>query len=360
MTPTDEQAIAFIRDLVDTPSVSGNEAAAVERFIAFADLLGFETETDEAGNGIARCGDLSESATEIALLGHIDTVPGDIPVRIEDGILDGRGSVDAKGPLAAMLCAAARAELSEGVRCTVIAALGEETPHSPGANHVRSRLSPAACVIGEPSGWDGVTLGYKGRLVIHARAETTTSHSAGPEESATDLLLNWWRRVLDRIDAFNNDHTRLFDRVLVSARSISSGGDGLNEWAEIRGGFRLPPALGPDEMEALCREAAPDQLTIEVEGKEVAHAVTRSDPVVQAISSAIRDMGAQPRPKLKTGTADLNVVGPVWNCPIAAYGPGDSTLDHTPHEHLVLDEYLKSIGVLATALPRIAASVIRV
>ena len=47
--------------------------------------------------------------TKIVLLGHIDTVPGEIPVRVEDGVLHGRGSVDAKGPLATFVAAAAEA-----------------------------------------------------------------------------------------------------------------------------------------------------------------------------------------------------------------------------------------------------------
>jgi [amino group carrier protein]-lysine/ornithine hydrolase len=46
----------------------------------------------------------------------------------------------------------------------------------------------------------------------------------------------------------------------------------------------------------------------------------------------------------------MNVVGPVWNCPILAYGPGDSALDHTPNEHIDLAEYTQAINVLAGAL----------
>ena len=39
-----------------------------------------------------------------------------------------------------------------------------------------------------------------------------------------------------------------------------------------------------------------------------------------------------------------------WGCPIAAYGPGDSTLDHTPNEHISIAEYERAISVLSTAL----------
>jgi LysW-gamma-L-lysine carboxypeptidase len=46
----------------------------------------------------------------------------------------------------------------------------------------------------------------------------------------------------------------------------------------------------------------------------------------------------------------MNVVGPVWRCPILAYGPGDSALDHTPNEHLSLEEYARAIDVLEHAL----------
>jgi LysW-gamma-L-lysine carboxypeptidase len=36
-----------------------------------------------------------------------------------------------------------------------------------------------------------------------------------------------------------------------------------------------------------------------------------------------------------------------------AYGPGDSTLDHTPDEHLHLDDYQRAIAVLTAALQRL-------
>jgi LysW-gamma-L-lysine carboxypeptidase len=49
---------------------------------------------------------------------------------------------------------------------------------------------------------------------------------------------------------------------------------------------------------------------------------------------------------LKGGTSDMNVVGVTWTCPIIAYGPGDSNLDHTPDEHIALDEYARAVGTL--------------
>jgi LysW-gamma-L-lysine carboxypeptidase len=47
----------------------------------------------------------------------------------------------------------------------------------------------------------------------------------------------------------------------------------------------------------------------------------------------------------KTGTGDMNILGKAMNVPIVTYGPGDSHLDHTLDEHIVIDEYLNGIQV---------------
>ncbi|GAB4386232.1 MAG: [LysW]-lysine hydrolase [Phycisphaerales bacterium] len=357
--PSDERATEVLLDLVSIRSHSGDERAAVERFVEAADSLGLETFIDGAGNGIARRCTGTSDRRSIALLGHIDTVPGDIPVRIEDGTLHGRGAVDAKGPLVTLLFAAARAQLPPGVELCVIAAVGEETPDSPGARYLKDHMQPDACVIGEPSGWDGVTLGYKGRLIAHARARRTCAHTAGAEASAGDCVVAWWGDVLMLTRRINEGSQRMFDRVQAGIRSLRSDSDGLLDAAELEAGFRLPPGVPPAQLEAeLTRLANIHGVSLAFRGREQACMTDRLDPVVRAISTSIRAAGAVPRPKLKTGTSDLNVVAPTWRCPIAAYGPGDSSLDHTPIEHLSLDEFHRAIAVLSGALSTLAAELI--
>ena len=128
--------------------------------------LGLERcQVDRVGNAIGELGEADARRTFV-LLGHIDTVPGTVPVRIEDldgcPTLFGRGSVDAKGPLAAFVCAAARLgsewARSAGVRLVVVGAVEEESVSSRGARFVRDRFDgqaepvPEACIRG---GFDG-------------------------------------------------------------------------------------------------------------------------------------------------------------------------------------------------------------
>lgn len=350
------QDVQLIFDLVSTQSHSGNEHAAAQVFVEHATQRGLRAYTDEVGNAIAETGcDSGDERAHIVLLGHIDTVPGDIPVRIEDGILHGRGSVDAKGPLAAMLIAASLAEIPDDVRVSVVGAVGEEAAGSIGARHLAPKWSPDACIIGEPSGFDGVTLGYKGRLLCNATARCDNAHSAGQESSASDLLIAWWTEAMSVALAGNDDFDRVFDQVQASVLSMSSHSDGLEERAQMQAGFRLPPRIDTGVLIEHLSSLSTDAITLEFSGAENAHLSDRNDQVVRALSNAIRTIGHRPRPKQKTGTADMNVVAPIWNCPIAAYGPGDSSLDHTPREHLILEEFETSIQVLTEAVERLSS-----
>src|SRR5438034_11450780 len=95
--------IELVRGLVEIPSFSRDEGEAVEWLVARMAERGFRASVDDAGNAV---GEIGDGPRHVVLLGHIDTVPGEIAVRVEDGELIGRGAVDAKGPLAAFVAAA--------------------------------------------------------------------------------------------------------------------------------------------------------------------------------------------------------------------------------------------------------------
>src|SRR4030042_290980 len=100
-----EQAVRFLTNLLGIYSPSGKEEA-IARFLAEEMVkLGFEVGKDGIGNVI---GVVGEGEPVILLCGHMDTVAGHIPLRVEEGKIYARGAVDAKGPLAAMVMAAAQ------------------------------------------------------------------------------------------------------------------------------------------------------------------------------------------------------------------------------------------------------------
>ena len=99
------EPLALLSGLLTAYSPSAHEADAVKYLVRGMRALGFEARIDGAGNAV---GSLGDGPNEILLLGHIDTVPGYITVERRDDALYGRGSVDAKGPLATFVSAAAR------------------------------------------------------------------------------------------------------------------------------------------------------------------------------------------------------------------------------------------------------------
>lgn len=356
-----EQAfIALLREAVQIQSHSTQEADVSRFLVRWMHKHGFRAEMDGAGNAVGTRG---TGEKEIVLLGHIDTVPGDIPVRIEknqDGKLElwGRGSVDAKGPFCTFVAAVSLLpeHVLEKAKFICVGAVEEEAPSSKGAHHAIAKYTPTYCIIGEPSGFDTVTLGYKGRLIIRAHLEKDNFHSAGSDSTAPEDMLRFFTALETWATAFNQDQ-RLFDSVQVALQGIQSGNDGLRQTCDAVIGFRLPPRLNPDDAMRQLEQVRLEQnlhgLRISYTGREEPYRGAKDTPLTRAFRVAMRAKGIQPQLTLKTGTADMNVVAPLWGCPILAYGPGDSTLDHTPTERLELDEYLTAILVLRDALERL-------
>ena len=345
--------VAFLEKLLAIPSPSGEEDTVAEYLVGRMRNLGFRAHRDEVGNVVGMLGD-PEAEREIVLLGHMDTVPGPIPVRRCGNQLYGRGAVDAKGPLAAFVLAAARvAPRLNGAHVLVIGAVEEET-HGCGAHHLARTMEPPYCVIiGEPSHWEGITLGYKGMLTVDYRLVQPGGHSAGERPGPAEKAVSFWNRLMTYSEELNRGRSGHFDTLDSALRDFRTFSDGLDDGAEMNIVVRLPPGADVTDLQqkmlTWCNGAK-----LSFPGSDPAFRSEKNTPPVRALLRAIRAKGGRPRFKLKTGTSDMNVVGPAWNCPIVAYGPGDSSLDHTPDEHIDLREFRRAIDVLAPALETLA------
>ncbi|WP_144925549.1 [LysW]-lysine hydrolase [Halorubrum salsamenti] len=343
----DTPARKLLYDMVSIPSPSGEEEQAAKRLVDFFEANGREAWIDEVGNVRAPASDA------VLLTSHVDTVPGDIPVEVKpadeddavgepgEPVLWGRGTVDATGPLVAMAVAAVKTGVS------FVGVAGEET-NSRGARFlVEDRDAPESVVNGEPSGWDGVTLGYRGFLAGTYVNTSESGHTSRPEPNAIQHAIDWWHGVEETFEPTDDD-TPVFEQVTTKPVSVDGGlsDDGLAVEATMDVQLRVPPNRTVDEIHEL---AETELSTGSVHWKEPIPPVMESPrtELARAFRVAIRGAGGDVRLLRKTGTSDMNLFAAAWDCPMITYGPGNSDLDHAPDERLPLSELDRATAVLS-------------
>ncbi|MDB2225283.1 [LysW]-lysine hydrolase [Halorubrum ezzemoulense] len=350
----DTPARKLLYDMVSIPSPSRNEERAAERLVDFFEANGREAWIDEVGNVRAPANDA------VLLTSHVDTVPGDIPVEVRpapsegelpepsdvrvgdpgDPVLWGRGSVDATGPLVSMAVAAVKTGVS-------FAGVVREEVDSGGARHlIGDRDAPEAVVNGEPSGWQGITLGYRGLLEGTYVNTSESGHSSRPEPNAIQHAIDWWHGVEE---AFTPDdaETAVFDQVTTKPTSVDGGlsDDGLAVEATVDVQLRIPPSRPVDEIHELAEAELSTGTVRWGEPMPPVMESPRTD-LARAFRVAIRSAGGDVRLLRKTGTSDMNLFAAAWDCPMVTYGPGNSDLDHAPDERLPLPDLDRAVRVL--------------
>jgi acetylornithine deacetylase len=184
---------ALTRQLIDIPSLTGDEKSVAEFLATHLTTRGFEVErqpvTPDRFNVLATTGE----APRIVFSTHMDTVPPFIASSEDDEYIYGRGSCDAKGIIAAQITAAERLRAnglnSIGMLFTVDEELG-----SIGAQKANEHPLARECrflINGEPTD-NRLAIGTKGSLRLFITTAGRAAHSAYPEagESAIEKLLN--------------------------------------------------------------------------------------------------------------------------------------------------------------------------
>jgi acetylornithine deacetylase len=168
--------VALAAELLAIQSSTGSEGPAVDFVARWLIARGWNVTTQEVTKGRANVW-ASLSGDGVTLSTHLDTVPPYIPPRLEGKRLYGRGSCDAKGIAAAMLCAAERLVESGEKRVDLLFVVGEEkgSDGARAANHLAA--TSRYLVNGEPTE-SKLASGAKGSLRVIARTRGRAAHSA--------------------------------------------------------------------------------------------------------------------------------------------------------------------------------------
>ncbi len=334
--------------LVSIPSPTGQEEAAVEAFTREAEALGLEAWIDGAGNAFAAPPMLSGEPL-VMLAGHIDTVEGWLAPGMDEAWVWGRGAVDAKGPLASMLVAAARLASRDPGAPVLVAALVGEEGDSRGARHVLAQGPRARfAIIGEPTGGDGVVIGYRGSARVVVECVAFGGHPASPWVGSSALEL-----ALELLEALR----RLYPPIGVSRPTVTpvmlragDGGNVLPTRATIILDLRIPPGHSLDGILEEIESATPQGCTARLAGNYTPPVrVSLNDPVPRALVRALLANGVKPRPAVKAGTSDMNLLAAEAES-LAAYGPGDPSLAHTQVERVRAQDLALAVRVYEEAV----------
>lgn len=187
-----KEIVSFLQDLIRIPSPSGEEGAVVERIVKEMVSCQFdEVRVDPLGNVVGRIG---SGRFLVAMDAHVDTVGVDdeggweLPpfgAEIKNGHVVGRGAVDQKAGMAALVHAGALIKelgLEGDFSLLVTGTVQEEDCDGLCWQYLAREegLRPDCVVLTEPSDLR-VHTGHRGRTEIAIRTTGQAAHASAPE-----------------------------------------------------------------------------------------------------------------------------------------------------------------------------------
>jgi acetylornithine deacetylase len=383
-------ARALARDaaaLVQVPSVTGDERAALELLAELADGLGLRADLHQHDLAALRAhsGHPGEEAPReelwgltvtapgrgtgrLAVCGHVDVVPtGTVPWRlapgtIEDGWLYGRGSVDMKGAVVAALHALA-AVSGDTEAEIVLVAVGSEEDGGLGAFAALERDSAFdACLIPEPTGFD-VVCAQAGALTFEGVVPGVAAHAAHRLDgvSAIDRYLPVHAALAEHERALNADVEHPLMRALDLPYPLLVGRLEAGEWSSsvpdrLRFAGRAPVRVGEEvgaargALEAVVAGACPDARLSWRGGQFASGQTDPAHPFVALVRDALAaETGREPSLAGVPWGADMRL----WTArgiPTVMAGTPGIELAHAVDERVRVDDLV----ALAHAIARVA------
>lgn len=361
MEPDLDRMTADLAAMVRIPSVNPyddparpgfREREVADWLLAAMDAIGLETAETEVSPGRPNVWGRLRGAGNgpvLMLAGHMDTVGvedyADDPFRAEmrNGRLYGRGAVDMKGALAAMLETARMAKGAALAGDLLLMFVADEE-HLMTGSIAAGRSGPRAdaCVVCEPS-MLAVAPAHKGQSAFPIEIEGRAVHSSRPELG--DNALTAAARLIREIEAYDAalserpahallGHGRATPVLLTGGESHSA----VPGRATLTVDRRTLPGEGRAalvaELETLIARAGV-KATVGAPAPEVAGLDTPLDaPIARATLAAARTVGAATEPVAFPGGTDA----PNFGCPAVVCGPGDLAQAHTANEYIELSQ----------------------
>lgn len=362
--------VAVLQALIRYPSVTPESASALDGVAAMLAGLGFDNDqpvfsapdTPDIANLFSAIGSVSgTNAKHFAFAGHLDVVPeGDandwshdpFAAMIEGGKLYGRGAVDMKGGVAAMIAASARFLDAHGAdfggRLSFILTGDEEGPAINGTDPLMKHIDQRgeridACLLGEPTNpetmGEMIKVGRRGSLTATITVEGVQGHVAYPHLAANPLtpLVN----ALAVLKAPLDEGTDLFQPSNLEPVTIDTGNPATNvipQRASARVNVRFNSTWTKASLEAELRgrldavdwQGCNYELAVKQDASEAFYTPPGAfvDSLVDAIEAAT---GITPKLSTSGGTSDARFIKDY--CPVVEFGLVGQTM-HQVDEHV--------------------------
>jgi LysW-gamma-L-lysine carboxypeptidase len=351
-----QTSVELLQSILEIYSPSGKEEKLASFLEESMKKFGFQhVRTDKAGNVY---GEVGSGSPVILLCGHMDTVPRRLTVKTESGRLYGRGAVDAKSSLAAMVSAAHNLQPVMENGKVIVAGVVEEERRAKGIRqlmHEGLRIDYA--IFGEPSGAENITFAYKGKIELRFTCKTASGHVGAQHllDNAIEKAYELWDTLKDSCEKSKSRHGIFYSLTpsLVAIKSQRSSG-GIPDTCVIDVDLRLPPTIKSNAAVSMTKKSVEDfqatrpgtSVSMKVIDRVEPFVSDRNSSLMMALEKAIFEVTGKPAKFLrKTGTGDMNIFGAETGIHVATYGPGDAHLSHTENEWVELSEYRTSIKV---------------
>ncbi len=379
--PDFQDMVAFLQDMVRTPSFSTQEGEVAARLAEEMHRIGIsDVRVDRIGNVIGRIG--AGGGKKLVLNGHMDTVGVSDPAawirdpfgaKIENGVLYGRGTADMKGALAAMVYGA-KMLLDSGAFLfgdLYLVGVVQEEPCEGLAMRIlveEEGLRPDWVVLGEPTDLQ-VGRGQRGRMEMRVTVQGKACHAASPHRGenaiygaarilfglellasqlAEDRLLGRGSLTVTQIESTAGSRNAVPDRcAFYIDRRLTLGETEAKALAEVQGVI-LRESLRADVEVTEYRAASYTGYQARQREYYPAWVMEEDHPLVQATVRAVRKtLGYLPRVQEWAFSTDGVYTMGVASIPTVGFGPGEERYAHTSEEQIRLDDIAAAARVYA-------------